>query len=251
MRRNKPIAEVLAQANRKSASIHNELIKELDNRERVFKSPSTSRIVLAINRLIDSLGRYSNSSSQRSNRTLVALRNYDTAMSSCADVYRRLLRAIDGNPIEILAHGKYGTTSDDDFIQAFYDAISDNSVRRWTRKHLEMIKAAVSERESIRRKIGKLDKMANGTTPEGRTAAAKKKVFQDTANALSFRIASVVRKFLQLRNLALKTLVGATESIYVALGDEIPREIVARYNTEVITAELSDADRKATDRRRA
>jgi hypothetical protein len=153
--------------------------------------------------------------------------------------------------MDILIRGKHGTTSDGHFIQALYDAMTQTSIRKWTRDHLELIKSAVAERESIRRKIGKLEKMAHGETPEAKTAAAKKREFSKVDKALSCRIATVLRKFLQIRQIALKAIVGVTESIFATLGNEIPYATVARYNTEEITAELAAADRKATDRRRA
>lgn len=249
MKRRKTIAEVLALANEKSAQLHSNLLKDLGSMERVYQPPNANEIVNAIKKFIDQFESHRRKSSRRRTDILMAITKYKTAAQSSSDVYRRLLRVIDGSPLEILSRGKSGLTSDDEFIERFYDAITNNSIRRWTRKNMEIIKATTEERESIRRKIGKLADRAKGDSIEAKTAAMKKREFISVEAALSHRLAVILRKFLQLRQIVMKTLVGATESIYLALGDDIPCEIVKRYGTEEDSAELAAADQKAANRR--
>ena len=160
--------------------------------------------------------------------TLVSMQRQ---IESAKEISQALFRAIDGPCWEILAmDAKYRT---DDFVSAIFDAMTQTSIRRWTRKHLKLIKDAKSQLESVSRKVQKLKERfdADPMSEEGRTTALLLKRTSETKAALEHRIAYTVRKFLEIRLCLLKTLTGTTEMVYNSVGDMLTKDMLAQFAT--------------------
>ncbi len=163
-------------------------------------------------------------------------------------IHQSLYHAIDGKVCDMLTYYNARVTPPNSFVGQLYSAITNTSVRKWTRQHVELVMKSVSEKESVERKIGKLRERAaleKPGTPEA-TATATMLARQCEARAvLARRIDFTVRKFLELRQCALQSLIGATNTLYVVVGNDVQQDVLRDYSTRRFMDELSDADDRA------
>lgn len=153
-------------------------------------------------------------------------RGIEAAKSICQTTYK----VVDGPCWEVLATDpRYRT---DEFIQRLYDAMTNTSIRKWTRQHLALVKETQGQLESASRKAEKLrDRFdANPSSPEAKATALLLKRMSDTKNALAHRVEFTVRKFLELRLCVLKTLTGTSEMMFGAADGILTKEMLEQFS---------------------
>ena len=153
-------------------------------------------------------------------------RGVESAKGICQAVYR----IVDGPCWEVLStEPRYRT---DEFIQRLYDAITNTSIRRWTREHLRLIEETKGQLESACRKAQKLKERfdADPTSTEAKATAVLLKRMSSTRDALSHRMEFTVKKFLELRLCVLKSITGTSEMMFRAAEGVLTKEDLEKYS---------------------
>lgn len=180
-----------------------------------------------------------------------AQRRIESAKSVCQAVYR----IVDGPCWEVLyAEPRYRT---DAFIQRMYDAMTNTSLRKWTRDHLRLLEETKGQLESVCRKAQKLKERfdADPTSTEAKATAVLLKRMSDTRDALSHRMEFTVRKFLELRLCVLKSITGTSEMMFKAAEGVLTKEDLEKYSapTKIECDRIANVDalaiRKGTKRK--
>lgn len=170
------------------------------------------------------------------------------AVDNVRSAQQSLFHAIDGKVRDITTYYDAGVTPPDSFVGELYSAITNTSFRKWTREHIAVVKKAVAEKASVERKIAKLrDRAAleKPGTPEAAATAALLTRQRDVRDALASRIDFAVRKFLELRQCVLQGLIGSTEMLYAAVGNDVPTDILREHPVRRFMEGLTDADNRA------
>lgn len=172
-------------------------------------------------------------------------------MESAKAICQSLYRTIDGPCWEILATDpKYRT---DGFVQELFNAMTNTSIRKWTREHLKLVSETKVQLEGVVRKAKKLKERfdADPHSNEAKVTAVLLKRMTDTRVALEHRIEFTVRKFLEIRLCIMKALVGTSEMMFNAIGDLVDKTMMADFANSTkrecdnITCADENAARKA------
>lgn len=143
-----------------------------------------------------------------------------------------------------LAVGK-GGMSENVFLCRLYEAVAQSSIRKWTRKHTALARSTAEQIAATDRKLVKMRKIAEGSTPEAETAKLMTKRLAETRAALGERMNLVVRKFLEMREAVLLTLAGTSDMMFCAAGEHVRRSMVKKFDTTRASEAIAIADRRA------
>ena len=150
-------------------------------------------------------------------------------MESAKAICQALYRTIDGPCWEILATDpRYRT---DDFVQGLYDAMRNTSIRKWTREHLKIVNETKKQLEGVIRKAAKLKERfdADPHSAEAKSTATLLKRMLDTRMALEHRIEFTVKKFMEIRLLILKTMIGTSEEMFKVAGEFMDKTMMSDF----------------------
>ena len=143
-----------------------------------------------------------------------ALREANTQLATIRQAQDFIIRLVDGKPLEWARNMPIEQT--DVFIDKLADAILNRSIRKWARRHVELMKECADQKRAAERKLKKLEKRTSEQSAEGDTARNLHANMTRARDAAQHRMDLALRKFLELRHDVLQTLIGASEMMYTA-----------------------------------
>lgn len=172
-----------------------------------------------------------------------ALRGANTQLATIRQAQDFIIRLVDGKPLEWARNMPIEQT--DVFIDKLADAILNRSIRKWARRHVELMKECADQKRAAERKLKKLEKRTSEQSAEGDTARNLHANMTRARDAAQHRMDLALRKFLELRRDVLQTLIGASEMMYTAIGGDADAELIAAHSTNQESESLAHADKQA------
>lgn len=178
-------------------------------------------------------------------------------VASLRSQYEVLSVMVDGQRTVMGAVRKFrNEQTPDKYAMAVVKTICTPSVRQWARRCLSLVKDGAAEADRLDGRIAKLSVRAKDGGNEGGNAETLLIALKRRRDAQRNRIALAVRKFLEVRQCVMMTLLGTTEQILKAAQGRVSALDLEAYAIGDVASQIDAAAAKAarnavkTNRRR-